>query len=164
MAMKKTTPPTSGIMKYSPVKTKVNVATGSGSTAASKGASAVKKQPVTSTKPVAAKKLPAKAPTTKGVTNLPEVTVTAKRTTTATPVKKTVSKDPYRYFMGPTDMSKPTKEVTKAVYEKGGMPRVKIAATDTATINNLTRSRGNMSSKGYTPLMTKTNPTKKKTK
>jgi hypothetical protein len=42
------------------------------------------------------------------------------------------------------------------------MPRTKIAATDTASINNLTRSRGNMSSKGYIPLTTKTTPTKKK--
>jgi len=110
-------------------------------------------------------KKPASAPG-KGVTNLPMVTVTAKRSTTlpevkVTASKKVMSKDPYKYFMGPTDMSKPTKEVTRATYEKGGMPRVKILATDTAKINNLTRSRGNMSAKGYTPLMTKTTPAKK---
>lgn len=86
---------------------------------------------------------------------LPEVKVTAKK-------KPVVTKDPYRYFMGEKDMSKPTKEVSKATYEKGGMPRVKILATDTTKINNLTRSYGANSVKGFTPLNTKTTPKKTK--
>ena len=102
----------------------------------------------------------------------PTVTVTAKRTPTKTVTgptvtvtgKKnpspTVSKDPYRYFMGPQDMSKPTREVTKSEYEKGGMPRIKILATDTTKINNLERSRGTGSVKGFNPLKTQTKPKK----
>lgn len=158
--MAKKTTPGNGIMQYAPVTTKKKAATGSTSSVASKGAATAKSK-VATKKPTTSTTTVTKKPVAK-VTNLPTVTVTAKKTTPAP--AKTVSKDPYRYFMGPTDMSKPTKEVTKAVYEKGGMPRTKIAATDTATINNLTRSRGNMSSKGYTPLMTKTTPTKKKIK
>lgn len=80
MAIKKT-PPTSGIMKYSPITTRVKGATGSGSSAASKGAAAVKKQPITSTKPATTQKQPAK----KTSTQLPTVTVTAKKKVTPLP-------------------------------------------------------------------------------
>lgn len=169
MAMKKTTPPKSGIMKYAPVTTKKKAATGGTTSVASKGAATVKKQPITSKKPVPAKKLPAKntTPATgKGVTNLPEVTVTAKRTTTTT--KPTVSEDKYRYFGGEKNTTKPTRELTRAEYNKyytskdPKMGLIKIDKADTAKINNL--SRGPLGVKGYTPLMTKTTPTKKKMK
>ena len=158
--MAKKTTPGNGIMQYAPVTTKKKATTGSTSSVASKATStakskAVSKKPTTSTTTVT------KKPVTK-VTNLPSVTVTAKKTTAAP--SKTVSKDPYKYFMGSTDVSKPTREVDRATYEKGGMPRVKYLATDTASINNITRSRGNMSTKGYVPLATKTTPTKKKIK
>ena len=164
MATKKTTPG-NGIMQYAPVTTKKKATTGSTSSVASKGAATVKKQPITSKKPTTTQKQASNKQVQKS-TSLPEVKVTAKKMTPAsntasTTAQKTVSKDKYRYFMGPTDMSKPTKEVDRATYEKGGMPRIKVLATDTATINNLNRSRGNMSSKGYIPLATKTTPKKK---
>jgi hypothetical protein len=168
--MKKTTPPKSGIMKYAPVTTKKKATTGSTTSVASKGAATIKKQPVTSKKPAPAKKLPAKtnAPATgKGVTNLPEVTVTAKRTTTTKP---TVSEDKYRYFGGERNTAKPTKELTRAEYSnyyKSKDPKmglIKIDKADTAKINNLSRSYGASEIKGYVPLKRQTTPAKKKMK
>lgn len=175
MAMKKTTPPKSGIMKYAPVTTKKKAATGSTTSVANKGAAAVKKQGTTSKQPVPAKKLPAKtttpATTTKKpvtkITNLPEVTVTAKKTTTAKP---TVSEDKYRYFGGERGTSKPTKELTRAEYSnyyKSKDPKmglIKIDKADTAKINNLSRSYGASEIKGYVPLKRQTTPAKKKMK
>ena len=94
--------------------------------------------------------------TTKKVTTLKEITVKPKPEQLAKKeTKKPITKDTYRYFMGSTDTSKPTKEVTRSTYEKGGAPRIKIAASDTASINNLTRSRGNFSSKGFIALKKK---------
>ena len=101
MAMKKTTPPTSGIMKYSPIKTKVKGATGSGSTVASKSTTVAKKQTTTVTKPATAQKQPTKKPSTASATKpLPQVTVTAKRITpTAKPTVSTTGDSNKTYLI-----------------------------------------------------------------
>lgn len=126
--------------------------------------SAANKQKVAeNAKKVAANKAantPKPKPTTTYKPNKPAQTikVTPNKATSKPTPKPTPDK--YRYFMGTKDMSQPTKEVNKATFEKGGMPRTKILASDTAKINNLTRSYGASSSKGFVPLKTKTTPKK----
>jgi hypothetical protein len=95
---------------------------------------------------------------------LPEVKVTPKKITPAP--KPVVSEDKYRYFGGERGKPTPTKELTKAEYTKyynskdPNMGLTKILKSDTAKINNLQRSYGASTIKGFTPLKTKTTPKK----
>lgn len=101
---------------------------------------------------------PKPKPTTTYKPNKPAQTI--KLTPNKATSKPSPSPEKYRYFMGTKDMSQPTKEVNRATFEKGGMPRTKILASDTSKINNITRSYGASSSKGFVPLKTKTTPKK----
>jgi hypothetical protein len=158
--MKKTTPPKSGIMKYAPVTTKKKATTGSTTSVASKGAATIKKQPVTSKKPAPAKKLPAKtnAPATgKGVTNLPEVTVKAKRITPATKPATTTTTSKKPMYTGNPNVTYVTKdknnknvEVTYDEYRKTKGPKTEIK--NDASGYPVIQGSGGSRYRDYTPL------------
>lgn len=171
MAMKKTTPPKSGIMKYAPVTTKKKAATGSTTSVASKGAATVKKQPITSKQPVPAKKLTAKtttpATTTKKpvtkITNLPAVTVTAKRTTTTTKPATTAATSKKPLYTGNPNVTYVTKdknnkniEVSYDEYRKIKGPKTEIR--NDADGYPIIQGSGGARYRDYTPLKGKKLP------
>ncbi len=159
MAMKKTTPPTSGIMKYSPITTKVKGATGSGSTAASKGASAAKKQVVTSTKPATTQKQPTKKPTTASTTKaLPQVTVTAKRMTSTTKPTTSTAGDSNKTYLV-KDAKGKNVQVTYSEWQKNKGKKTSVSNDNSGY--PVMPGTGGKRYTDYTPLKRQASPTNK---
>jgi hypothetical protein len=159
MAMKKTTPPTSGIMKYSPIKTKVKGATGSGSTVASRGTASAQKQTTTSNKPATTQKQPTKRPSTASATKpLPQVTVTAKRMTSSTKPAVSTTGDSNKTYLIKDEKGKNV-QVSYAEWSKN--KGKKTSVSNDASGYPVMPGTGGKRYTDYTPLKKQTTPVKK---